>query len=70
MGDATLDGAARRNQRLRRDEASENARAAIVRAEPAEQIEVEGLEIEPIEETIELGHAAAIARRVEGTVPE
>jgi len=38
-----------------------------MRAESPEEVDVEGLEIEPIEEAIELGHAGAIARQLRGS---
>lgn len=51
--DPPVDRATRRDERLRRDEPPEDSGASVVRAEPAEEVDVEKLEIEPIQEAVE-----------------
>ena len=54
MRDATLDGSARRYQRLRSDEAAEDSRPAVVGAESAKEIVIEQLEVEALEQAGEV----------------
>jgi hypothetical protein len=54
MGDAALDGAAGRNQRLSGDQAAKDTRPPVAGTEPAKEIAVEPLQIEPPEEAVEV----------------
>ena len=63
VGNPPLHRPARCDQRLGRDEATEDARPAVVRAEAAKEIQIEGLEVEPPQEAVELGHTAELARQ-------
>ena len=61
--DPPLHRAACGDQRLGCHEAAEDAWPAVVRAEATKEIEVERLEIEPLEEAVEFGHVAELARQ-------
>ena len=63
MGDPPFHRPARGDQRLGGNEAAEDARSPVVRAEAPKEVEIEGLEVEPLEKTSELGHAAELARQ-------
>lgn len=54
MGDAALDRAAGRDERLSRDQAAKDTWPAVVGTESAKEIAVEPLQIEPPEEAVEV----------------
>jgi hypothetical protein len=54
MCDAALDRPARRDQRLRSNEAAENSRATVVRTESAKEIGIERLQIEALEKAVKV----------------
>lgn len=54
MGDTAFDRPAGRDQGLSGDEATKDAWSAVVRAEPAEEIAVEPLQIQSLEKAAEV----------------
>jgi len=62
MGDATVDSPARSDERLRGDEPTEDSRTTVVRAEPAIEIGIDSLEVEPLKKAVEMGHCGGLAR--------
>ena len=62
-----LDGAARGDERLARDLTAEHALAVLVRAQAAEQVHLELLELEEFDQLVERGsHVTPILTRCRG----
>ena len=54
MGGTAFDRAAGRDERLRGNEAAEDSRATVVRAESAKEIDIEQLQVEALEKAVQV----------------
>jgi hypothetical protein len=63
MCNAPLDRSARRDERLRSDQAAENPRPTVVRTKSTEEVAIEKLQIEALEKAGEVGHPGELARQ-------